>query len=170
MPTRVSLCSPMVCSCVPYCGSGNTLPDKSLVRRWRSLTVFDGPSPCQIAPSSRPHQTAAGGFGYRRMCSSTTSPRNSEPSDGIICPPLESFEVSVCGPKPASPRAGVPQDQSTEASEGYGCGRFGVRGRLRVIEWESTRNLRVPPSAVHVVGACRPLRAHGEVRAHIAPG
>jgi len=31
-----------------------------------------------------------------------------------------------------SPRAGVPQDQSPEASEGYGCGRFGVRDPLRV--------------------------------------
>jgi len=28
--------------------------------------------------------------------------------------------------------AGVAQDQSPETSEGYGCGRFGMRGRLRV--------------------------------------
>ena len=29
------------------------------------------------------------------------------------------------------PRAGAPQDQSPGTAERYGCGRFGVRGRLR---------------------------------------
>jgi hypothetical protein len=34
----------------------------------------------------------------------------------------------------------------------------------------STLNLQGPPSSLHVAGGCRPLRAHCEVRAHIAPG
>ena len=43
------------------------------------------------------------------------------------------------------PRAGMPQDHSSGASEGYGCGRFGVRDRLRGTEWESTLNLAFLP-------------------------
>jgi hypothetical protein len=53
---------------------------------------------------------------------------------------------------PHFPRAGAPQDQSPGASERYGCGRFGARGRLRGAEWESALNHRRPLSAVH---ACR---------------
>jgi hypothetical protein len=37
-------------------------------------------------------------------------------------------------------------------------------------EWEFALNLQAPPSSVHVVGGRRPLRAYGEMRAHIAPG
>jgi hypothetical protein len=40
------------------------------------------------------------------------------------------FGGSVFGPKPALPSRWRPQDQSPAASEGYGCGRFSVRGRL----------------------------------------
>jgi hypothetical protein len=34
--------------------------------------------------------------------------------------------------KPHFRRAGVPQDQSPESSEGYECGRLSVRGRLHL--------------------------------------
>jgi hypothetical protein len=35
--------------------------------------------------------------------------------------------------------------------------------------WAATLNFRIPPSRVYVVGTCRPLRAYGEMRAHLAP-
>jgi hypothetical protein len=59
---------------------------------------------------------------------------------------------------PHFPRAGVPQDQSLGASEGHGCGRLGVLGRLRRPSGSPRLTFRVPPSAVPVLGACRPLR------------
>jgi len=37
----------------------------------------------------------------------------------------------VWNESPHFPRAGVPQDQSAEDAEGYGCGRFGVRYPFR---------------------------------------
>ena len=36
--------------------------------------------------------------------------------------------------------------------------------------WAATLNLRVPPSPVRVVRSCRPVRAYGDVRAHLATG
>jgi len=35
--------------------------------------------------------------------------------------------------------------------------------------WATTLGFRVPPSSVHLVRGRRPLRAEGEVRAHVAP-
>jgi hypothetical protein len=35
--------------------------------------------------------------------------------------------------------------------------------------WAATRNFRIPPSSVYVVGTCRQLGAYREVRAHSAP-
>jgi hypothetical protein len=53
-------------------------------------------------------------------------------------PQLFHFTVGL-DPKPHFPRARVPQDQSPEAAERYGCDRFGARGRLPL-----------PRSVVHV--------------------
>ena len=51
----------------------------------------------------------------------------------------------VYGQKPYFPRAGVPQDQSAETSEGYGCGRFELcRGSTRrSLDPAQTRRRRV---------------------------
>jgi hypothetical protein len=60
----------------------------------------------------------------------------------LALPSLSVGARLVWNGSPHFPRAGVPQDQSAGDSEGYGCGRFGVRGRLRVPEWVSALNLR----------------------------
>jgi hypothetical protein len=63
---------------------------------------------------------------------------------------------------PHFPRAGAPQAQSPGASEGYGCGRYGVRGRLRGPS--GSPRFRVLPPAVPVLGWRRPLRTYRGMR------
>jgi hypothetical protein len=48
-------------------------------------------------------------------------------------------------------------------------GRYATRTAFAA-RWAAALNFQVPPSSVHLVGTCRPLRAYCEVRAHVAPG
>jgi hypothetical protein len=60
--------------------------------------------------------------------------------------PNELIDYSILGllwnGTPYFPRAGVPQDQSADASKGYGCGRFSVRGRFLAARVGVRTNLR----------------------------
>jgi hypothetical protein len=182
----------MVWSCGPCCGSGSTVPDKSPIRRWRPLTVFGGASPCRIAPSSGLHQTAADGSGYRRMCSSTISPRNSEPNDGIhLSTPQIPRKFSLRPEARISLALACSRINRGRPPRGYGCRRIGdaqpiphqlhrhpARRELGAVApaaqhrgpgGRATLNLQGPPSPVHVVRGFRPRRAYGEVRVHLAP-
>jgi hypothetical protein len=64
-------------------------------------------------------------------------------------PQLFHFTAGLEG-SPHFPRAGVPQDQSPEASEGYGYGRFGLHDRFRAARVGVRTQPSPPPSAVHV--------------------
>ncbi len=64
-------------------------------------------------------------------------------SSNSQCLDEEFFNYSILGlvwnGSPHFPRAGVPQDQSPQSSEGYGCGRFGFLPDLRLSAELSSR-------------------------------